>query len=154
MRKKLQKNSRYTQGKFSPVNISKYKGSLPIIYRSSLELKAFRWMDGNSNIISWGSESVIIPYQSPIDEDKRVRRYFVDLVAHLKSSDNSIKKLLIEIKPFKQVSAPVFSARKNKKSVLYEQTQYIINNAKWEAARAWCKKNDYIFLILTEKHLK
>jgi hypothetical protein len=154
MRKSLHKDSRYNQGKFHPKNIHKYKGSLPIIYRSGLELKAFRWMDNNPNIISWGSESVIIPYNSPIDLEKKVHRYFVDLVAHLKSKDGTIKKLLIEVKPHKQTSAPTHSPRKGKKTVLYEQTQFLINSAKWEAARAWCSKNDYTFIILTEKHLK
>jgi len=154
MRKHLHKDSRYNQGKFHPQNIGKYKGSLPIIYRSSLELKSFRWMDRNPNIISWGSESVIIPYYSPIELEKKIHRYFVDLVAHLKSKDGTIKKLLIEVKPHKQVSAPTYSPRKGKKTVLYEQTQFLINTAKWEAARAWCDKNDYTFIILTEKHLK
>lgn len=153
MRKHLHKNSRYNQGKFNPSNPAKYKGSLPIIYRSSLELKSFRWMDKNPNIISWGSESVIIPYYSPLDLNKKVHRYFVDLVAHLKSKDGNIKKLLIEVKPHKQTIAPVQSPRKGKKTVLYEQTQFLINTAKWEAARAWCEKNGYTFLLLSEKHL-
>jgi hypothetical protein len=154
MQKRLHKNSQYTQGKYIPRNPSKYKGSLPIIYRSGLELKSFRWMDNNPNIISWGSESVVIPYYSPLDMEKKVRRYFVDLVAQLKSKDGDIKKLLIEVKPHKQVSAPTYSPRKGKKTVLYEQTQFLINTAKWEAARNWCQKNGYTFLILTEKHLK
>jgi hypothetical protein len=154
MRKHLNKNSKYNQGKFLPRNINKYKGSLPIIYRSGLELKAFRWMDNNPNIISWGSESVIIPYFSPLDMEKKIHRYFVDLVAHLKNKEGVIKKLLIEVKPHKQTSAPTYSPRKGKKTVLYEQTQFLINSAKWEAAKAWCDKNNYTFIILTEKHLK
>lgn len=151
MKKTLRKNQLYSQGVFNPKNKEKYKGSLPVIYRSGLELKAFRWMDNNPNIISWGSESVIIPYISPLD--KKMHRYFTDLVAHLRDNNNSIQKLIIEIKPSKFTKQPVFSPRKSQKTLLYEQTQYIINSAKWEAAELWCKKNGYIFIKLTEKHL-
>lgn len=146
------KNSAYSQGYFNPINRDKYKGTWPIVYRSSLELKTYRWMDNNSNILSWGSESVIIPYISPVDN--RMHRYFVDLVAALKRKDNSIDKLLIEIKPFNQTQPPTTSARKSQKTILYEQYHYSINNAKWEAAKKWCDKNNYTFIILTEKHIK
>ena len=33
------KSTDYKQGKFNPLNPSKYKGTLPIIYRSKMELK-------------------------------------------------------------------------------------------------------------------
>lgn len=151
MRKKLQKNSSFNQGYFNPTNKNKYKGSWPIIYRSSLELKAYRWMDNNPNVITWGSESVVIPYTSPLDN--RMHRYFVDLVATLKRKDNSIDKLLIEIKPHKQTTSPKNSSKKNPKTFLYEQCQFSVNSAKWEAARKWCSRNGYIFLIMTERHI-
>lgn len=151
MRRKLQKNSSFNQGYFNPLNKNKYKGSWPIVYRSSLELRAYRWMDNNPNVITWGSESVVIPYISPLDN--RMHRYFVDLVASLKRKDNSVDKLLIEIKPFNQTIEPKVSPRKKPKTVLYEQSQYFINTAKWEAARKWCSKNGYTFLIMTEKHI-
>jgi hypothetical protein len=151
MRKTLHKNSQYNQGIFSPLHPEKYKGSLPIIFRSSLELKVYRWMDNNSNILSWGSESVIIPYISPLDN--RMHRYFVDLVAHLRDKSNAIKKILVEIKPFKQTQKPTISNRKSKKTIIYEHTQYAVNLAKWDAAKKWCDKNGYIFLTLTEKHI-
>jgi hypothetical protein len=145
------KNRKFLQGTFNARNINKYKGSLPIIYRSSLELAAFRWMDNNPNVISWGSESVIIPYQSPLDG--RVHRYFVDLVALLKDKDGIDKKLLIEIKPSKQTVKPIVSDRKSNKTMIYEQTQFVLNQAKWSAAEQWAKNKGYIFLILTEKDL-
>lgn len=145
------KSRKFLQGTFLPKNPNKYKGSLPIIYRSSLELTSFRWMDNNPNIITWGSESVIIPYQSPLDN--RIHRYFVDLVALLKDKEGNTKKLLIEVKPSKQTSKPTVSSRKSSKTVLYEQTQFVLNQAKWEAAQQYCTKNNYTFIILTEKDL-
>ena len=148
----MKKNRRYIQGIYSPKNPQKYKGSLPIIYRSELELKSFRYLDNNPNIVTWGSESVVIPYVSPVDN--RVHRYFVDLVAKLNSKDGTVKNLLIEVKPERQTRPPVESAHKKKKTMIYEKYQFAVNTAKWDAARKWCEKNKYTFIILNEKHLK
>lgn len=141
----------YKQGIFRAFNIKKYKGTLPIVYRSSLELKVFRWLDSNPNIISWGSESVVIPYISPTDN--KYHRYFVDLNVTL-LEQGVYQKYLIEIKPLIQVLPPKASTRKKPQTVLYENIMYSINQAKWEAAREWCKKHNYKFLIFTEKHIK
>ena len=145
------KNRKYLQGIFNPLHSEKYKGTSPIIYRSSLELKCFRWMDNNSNILTWGSESVIIPYTSPLDG--KIHRYFVDIVSLLKDKDGNLKKLLIEIKPSKFTIKPTLSERKSSKTIIYEQTQYAVNQAKWQAATAWSKTKGYVFLILTERDL-
>jgi hypothetical protein len=145
------KNPNYIQGIFSISNKQKYKGSLPCIYRSKLELTVFRWFDNNPNILSWGSESVVVPYQSPLDG--RIHRYFVDLVAEMKDRNGKIRKLLIEIKPYKQTLKPESNNNKKIKTILYEQTQWVTNQAKWQAASAWASKKGYEFFIMTEKHI-
>lgn len=145
------KNSNYIQGVFTPNNPQKYKGSLPIFYRSSLELKVFRTIDQNPNIMSWGSESVVIPYISPIDN--KIHRYFVDLNLTL-LSNNKYEKYLVEIKPYIQTIAPTTSTRKKPQTILYEKVTYSVNQAKWKAAEMWCAKHNYKFIIYTEKHLK
>lgn len=145
------KNKNYVQGKFTPKNILKYKGTYPIIFRSSMELKAMRWLDNNPNVLKWTSETIIIPYTSPVDN--RMHRYFTDLSCEMKMKDGSIKKLIIEVKPEKQTCPPVESSRKKRKTILYERYNYAINCAKWEAAKQWAKNKGYTFLILTEKHL-
>jgi hypothetical protein len=145
------KNKNYKQGIYNPKYKEKYKGSLPIVYRSGLELKSFRYLDNNPNVITWGSESIVIPYESPADG--KIHRYFVDLVAALKSKDGTIKKLLIEVKPEKQTRPPTITPNKKQKTMLYEKYQFAVNLAKWEAAKAWCKTKGYIFIILNEKHL-
>jgi hypothetical protein len=151
MNKKLgKKNRNYVQGIYKPKNPKKYIGSTPI-YRSMLELKAFRYLDNNPNVLSWGSESVVIPYESPADG--KIHRYFVDLVAKLHSKDGTIKNLLIEVKPEKQTRPPTESSNKKQKTLIYEKYQFAINNAKWQAARSWCSKRGYTFIILNEKHL-
>lgn len=141
----------YSQGEFKPKNVNKYRGSFPIVYRSGLELKVMRWFDDNSNVISWGSESVVIPYYSPIDE--KTHRYFVDFVVNLKTKEGNVKKLLIEVKPFKQTIKPVLSPYKKPTTLIYENRQYILNQVKWETAREWAKKKGYEFLVLTEKNI-
>jgi hypothetical protein len=152
MKKKLGKrHPNYSQGEFKPKNINKYRGSYPILYRSSLELKVMRWFDDNSNVLSWGSESVVIPYFSPIDE--RSHRYFVDFIVNLKTKEGEIKKLLIEVKPFKQTIKPLLSPYKKPTTLMYENRQYILNQVKWEAAKEWAQKRGYEFLVLTEKNI-
>lgn len=151
MKKLGKKNPKYIQGVFNIQNKCKYKGSLPCIYRSSLELKVMRWFDSNPNISAWGSESVVLPYVSPLD--KRLHRYFIDFFVHLKESNGNVKKLILEIKPYSQTIAPTISKNKKAKTMLYEQTQWANNQAKWKAADAWAKKSGYTFLVLTEKHI-
>ena len=145
----LQKNNKYRQGVFTPVNKSKFLGA-SAIYRSGLELKFMRFCDSNQNVIKWGSENVIIPYISPLDG--RAHKYYVDNFVIIKEGEE-IKKYLIEIKPSKQTVPPVTKYKK-KEHLIYEQSMYIKNQAKWQAATEFCKKKGLEFLILTEKHLK
>lgn len=140
---------KYRQGIYSPQHPEKYKGSTPIIYRSGLELKVMRWFDDNSNIISWGSESVVVPYVSP--KDGKVHKYFLDFVFSIRKN-GEIKKYIVEVKPSKQTVAP--KPRKNKKSFMYESMQYAVNTSKWKSAAEWANKNGYKFVIFTEKHIK
>ena len=140
---------RFKQGLFKPSNPDKYKGSLPIIYRSSYELRFMRWADHNPAIVSWGSESIIIPYPNPLTG--RVSRYFVDNNITIKSKDGVIKKYLIEIKPSIQTLPP--KATRNTKSLMRKQAEYVKNRAKWQAATEWSKRKGYEFTIITEKHL-
>ena len=146
--------SSYSQshkGLFTPQNDQKYRGSRPIVFRSGLECSLMRWLDRNSKVVQWGSESVVIPYISP--KDGRMHRYFVDFVV-LMSTERGPKKFLVEVKPEKQTQPPSTNSRKSKKNLLYEQIMWAVNTCKWEAAKAWCTKNGFEFVILTEKQLK
>jgi hypothetical protein len=144
----FKKDPRYTQGIFVPRNKEKFLGS-KAIYRSSLELRFMKFCDNNENVIKWGSENVVIPYLNPLDG--KVHRYFVDNFVMIKEG-NEIKKYLVEIKPSKQLLPPTTKYRK-KSNLIYEQTMYITNQAKWDAARKFCDKKGYSFIILTEKQL-
>ena len=120
-RRRKYKYSTYKQGVYKPVNREKYKSLRLPVYRSSWELKFFRWCDRNVSVLEWTSESVIVPYISPLDN--RVHRYFVDGHIVLREGDK-IAKYLVEIKPYKQTIPPVESKRKKKSTLLYEKITY------------------------------
>ena len=145
----LKKNSKYRQGVFIPNNKDKFVGT-SAIYRSGLELRFMRFCDNNPNIIKWGSENIVIPYISPVDG--RAHRYFVDNFVVIKEGAK-IGKYLIEIKPYKHTFVPTTKYKK-REHLIYEQSMYAINQAKWTAAREFCKRKGLEFLILTEKDFK
>jgi len=146
---KLNRDPRFKQGIFTPKHQHKFIGS-KAVYRSSFELKFFRWADENSNVLVWGSENIIVPYISPVDG--KAHRYYVDNFVVIKEGAQT-KKYLIEIKPFSQTQPPQTSKRKKQQTIVYEQVQWVVNNAKWSAAKAYAKKHDAEFLIITEKDL-
>lgn len=139
------------KGKYRPTNPKKYRGDpTNIIYRSLWERKFMVYCDLNDNILEWGSEEFFIPYRSPLDN--RVHRYFPDFYIKYKKSDGSICRSIIEVKPDKQTRPPKKPKRQTK-GYLYEVTQYVKNEAKWEAAREFCKDRLWEFKIFTEKEL-
>lgn len=142
----------FRQGTYKPNNLSKYKGRGLPKFRSGYELKFFKWCDRNPNVLEWSSESVIVPYISPIDG--RVHRYFVDNQIILKEGDK-IGKYLIEIKPFIQTQPPKIApdSRKKRSTIIYETRQYMQNTAKWEAAKKFGERKGFKFTILTEREL-
>jgi len=139
------------QGKFRPRNYQKYKGDpTNIIYRSKWELKFMNWCDSNRSIIQWASEEIIIPYKSPVDN--RWHRYYPDFYMKVQESNGSIKQYVIEVKPLRQTVRPKTPKRKTK-SYIYESIEYAKNQAKWKAAKAYCKDRRYEFKVVTEKEL-
>jgi len=140
----------YKQGIYKPVDKNKYIGIKLPKYRSSWELKFFQWCDRNINVLEWSSESVVVPYISPVDG--RPHRYFVDNAIAIKE-DDIIKRYLVEIKPYKQTIPPKESKRKKKSTLLYEHMTYSVNQCKWKAARKYAKSKNMEFIILTENEL-
>jgi hypothetical protein len=139
------------KGRFRVANAAKYKGDITnIVYRSLWELKFMKWCDSSISVVEWGSETVIIPYISPIDN--KVHRYFVDFYIKVKTKTNSIEKYLIEIKPEKFTKPPEIPKKKTKRFI-DEVFQYGVNDAKWKAAFEFCKDRNMKFIILTEKDL-
>lgn len=146
----MKKNANFKQGIFTPKHPEKYKGSFPITYRSGWECKCMLMFDHNPNILSWGSETVVIPYQNPLTG--RISRYFTDFNVTMRDKNGDIKKFLIEIKPHAQ-TLPPSQRNKKTKTLLRQQAEYVKNQAKWKAATEFSQKHGCQFVILTEKHL-
>ena len=139
------------KGKYQPSYPKKYKGDpTNIIYRSLWERRFMIYCDTNEKILEWGSEEIIVPYRSPIDN--RYHRYFPDFYIKVKDKNGKIKKMIIEIKPYKQCIEPKVQKRKTK-GYIYEVVEYAKNQAKWKAAEEWCLDRGYEFKVLTESDL-
>ena len=148
--------SRTYKGVFRPTNPRKYKGDASnIIYRSRWELRFMTYCDNHPQIVEWASEEIFIPYLSP--KTRKFQRYFPDfLIKVMDKETRKIRTIMIEIKPFNQTQPPSEMSGKRKKPknrLLTETMTYAINTAKWNAARAWCKKRNIEFKIMTEKDL-
>jgi hypothetical protein len=139
------------QGYFKPKNPSKYKGDpTNIVYRSSWELKLMMYLDNHSDVINWGSEEIIIPYRSPIDN--KIHRYFPDFIVTKINKSGKKETVLIEVKPLSQTKPPKIQEKVTKKYIT-EVTNWGINEAKWKAADEYCKDRGWAFHIFTEKEL-
>tara|TARA_B000000532_G_scaffold59462_1_gene46755 strand:+ start:106 stop:450 length:345 start_codon:yes stop_codon:yes gene_type:complete len=108
------------------------------------------YCDNQTKILEWGSEEIVLPYRSPIDN--KVHRYYPDFYIKVKESNGKIKRYIIEIKPKKQTVEPKMKKKKTK-GYIYEVYEYAKNQAKWKAAEEFCKDRMWEFKVLTEDEL-
>lgn len=143
------------QGYFKPAQPEKYIGDPNlIIFRSSWEFKFLKWCDSSPTILKYSSEPVGIPYYSPLD--KRTHIYYVDFFIKTKDTDGNEKTWLIEVKPDKYTKPPVAPKRMTDKQTanyVYAAKQFIINQAKFEAAKEFASMRGAQFGIITENFL-
>ncbi len=129
---------------FNPKNPSKYAGDpSKIVCRSLWERNVCKFCDDHPNILKWSSEEIAIPYVSPIDQ--KVHNYFPDFLIQFQNL-NGKQTWMIEVKPKKQTLLKENASKK-------EKSIWLINNAKWSAAKKYCDKHNITFKILTEKDL-
>ena len=139
-------------GKYRPRYPRKYKGDpTNIVYRSLWERKFMNYCDLNESINEWQSEEFFIPYVSPLDN--RVHRYFPDFLIKYKDSKKRLRTMVVEVKPKKETKMPPTNPKKRTKSWAYSVRNWAINQAKWKAAREFCKDRKYEFKIMTEDDL-
>lgn len=139
------------KGIFKPANPQKYKGnSSNIIYRSSWEFKFMMAIDNSPEVIEWQSEEFCIGYISPITN--KPRRYFPDFLIKRKEPNGNIITTLIEIKP-KSQSIPPSKPKKQTKGYVKQVTEFVTNQAKWEAAKKYCSEKGWKFKVLNEDDL-
>lgn len=145
--------SSWKQGTYKLKHPEKYLGDPNnVVYRSSWEEYVFRIMDENPDILRWCSEEIAIPYPKPDIQtgQYRVASYYPDLFIVRRDVHGNIDRLLIEIKPHKQTKPP----RSRKPSTRFrEEYDWLVNQKKWEAARAWCEQRNIQFQLLTEQDL-
>lgn len=139
------RNTKSHKGKYQVINVEKYVGKEKnITYRSSWELKLFDLLDNHPNVVAWGSEVLSVKYMHPFM--KVVKSYVPDLFVQYVDAQGRKHTEIVEVKPYCQTN-PRFAKSK------YDQEQVVINDSKWKAARAFCKKNGVGFRVITEKDI-
>ncbi len=141
------------KGFFSPRNPDKYAGDLTqIVYRSGWEKKLMIFLDNNSSVLTWMSETTPIPYFSQVDG--KMRRYFPDFYVKYKNRDGDIVTDIIEVKPFKETIPPKKTGGKNsRRRFINESITFQRNTDKWDAAKAFAAKHNMTFRKMTEYEL-
>jgi hypothetical protein len=149
---KFKRGGRTHHGFFRPIHPEKYlKDPTNIIYRSSWELTVMRTLDGSKDVLRWASEEIAIGYRDPVKGYNR--RYFPDFYVEKKTPEGKIEKLIIEVKPKKETKAPPTIPGSISKKHLKAVHTWLINSAKWEAAKLYCEHRNIKFVILTEENL-
>jgi hypothetical protein len=140
------------KGKYKPENPKKYKGDpTNIVYRSLWERKFMRYCDLNESVNQWQSEEFWIPYKSPLDG--KIHRYFPDFFVKYKDSKGNTRTVVIEIKPKKEVLMPEQNPKRRTKAWANKVQTWVVNQAKWKAAKEFCDDRKYEFRIMTEEDL-
>ncbi len=145
-------SKQYLQGKFKPNNPSKYQGNVDdIIYRSSYEYAAFKLCDDHPSIVKWSSEEDVIPYISP--KDNRRHRYFMDLKVTVMVKGVP-RVTLVEVKPSSETRPPRKGKGRNADATYARKVAtWLVNQAKWAAAKEYCARMGWHFTHWTEKEL-
>jgi len=133
---------RFAQGKYNLKNPEKYIGGKHPTYRSSWEFMFMRFCDTNNNVSKWASESIKIPYRNPLSGKFTI--YVPDFFIVYIDKNGKENVELIEVKPANQTTLEKAGRSRT------NQLHYAVNQAKWTAARAWCKQKGINFRIINE----
>ena len=137
--------ARFAQGKFRLKFPEKYAGNRTPTYRSSWEYTFMKFCDEHPNVSQWASEAVKIPYRNPLTGKQTI--YVPDFFIVYADKSGKQKVELIEVKPKNQ------SIKENLGRSRTNQAHYIMNMAKWEAAKSWCKQKGIFFRVITEEDI-
>jgi len=142
-------------GRYKVQNPRKYMGvGQNPVYKSSLELRLFHWMDINNRVKRWGYEIIQIPYFFQLDQ--KIHKYFMDIYAEIITKDGSIQRYLAEVKSKSDTKPPVKPTTRNRRSTRnYRKSlyTYIKNMNKWKAAQQFAKQAGMKFIIVDESTL-
>tara|TARA_B100000212_G_scaffold332616_1_gene301080 strand:- start:10 stop:444 length:435 start_codon:yes stop_codon:yes gene_type:complete len=137
--------ARFAQGKFRLKFPEKYSGTRMPTYRSSWEYTFMKFCDEHPSVSQWASEAVKIPYRNPLTGKQTI--YVPDFFIVYADKGGKQKVELVEVKPKNQaVKENLGRSRSN-------QAHYIMNMAKWSAAKSWCKQKGIFFRVITEEDI-
>ena len=137
--------ARFAQGKFRLKFPEKYSGTRMPTYRSSWEYTFMKFCDEHPSVSQWASEAVQIPYRNPLTGKQTI--YVPDFFIVYADKGGKQKVELVVVKPKNQaVKENLGRSRSN-------QAHYIMNMAKWSAAKSWCKQKGIFFRVITEEDI-
>ena len=147
--------SGFVQGYYRLENPEKYIGDpMSIIYRSSWEYRFCRYCDYTQEVVKWSCEPMGIPYVHPIDN--RIHTYYVDYYMKLQKGE-TYKEYFAEVKPRASLEKPLLDGEKitTKKLKTYNDrlTTWLVNRAKFAAAKQFAEKQGWQFILVTEEFL-
>jgi len=154
--KQIKPNKRgvYSQGYYILQNPHKYVGNpTNIIYRSSWENRFCRYCDLSENVLMWSSEPFPIKYVSPVDNKEH--DYYIDFYVRILKNGKE-QDYLVEIKPEASLKKPILEGSqtmKKLKNFNYEAKTFLVNAAKFSAAKKYAESIGYKFIIVTEEFL-
>jgi hypothetical protein len=137
--------ARFAQGKYTLKNPEKYIGGRTPTYRSSWEFAFCRMCDTNENITKWASESIKIPYRHPFTGKYTI--YVPDLFIVYGDRTGKQHVELIEVKPANHTFKEQLGRSQANKA------HYVVNQAKWAAARQYCKQKGMYFRVVNESDI-
>jgi hypothetical protein len=137
--------SKYANGKYQIQHPEKYVGNKTPTYRSGWEWTFMQFCDNNPNILQWASEAIHINYRNPFTGRPTI--YVPDFMIMYNDATGQKHAEVIEVKPTKETTLEAAGSSPR------AQAAAILNAAKWEAARAWCKNQGLKFRIITEHEI-
>jgi len=145
----------FRQGKFVPLYPEKCINSTFPTYRSSYEKRFMVYLDTSRNILRWGSETHIVEYF--LETDGKTHRYYIDFYMEVFDiTTRTIKKYLVEVKPYAQTIMPEPPRIQTKQSLQkfeFALKTAIMNKNKWEAAEKYAKSHGMEFKVISEREL-
>lgn len=102
------------------------------------------FLDSHPSVIQWASESIRIPYRNPLTGKNS--QYVPDFLVLYKDKNGNQRAELVEVKPKKEAMLENAKSKRDKAFLM-------VNQAKWAAAMAYCKKNGLTFRLITEDDL-
>ena len=132
---------KYANGQYQLKHPEKYAGKKSPTYRSSWENTVMNMLDNNPAIKQWASEAIHVNYRNPFTGKNTI--YVPDFFVMYEDKNGVQHAEIWEVKPSKETTLEAAKSMRDKAAVM-------LNQAKWQAAQAYCAQQGLKFRILTE----